>query len=213
MKKTCAVLIIGGWLGMYGMAQASLTAYSVNESDGVVGYHYGGSFGSWNVVDSSGDSATTYMSGSFQALYHYQSIVLEFNIQSLDALSVDDTASLNVNVLSATGADIYYGPGNGQLDSSDASGTLLYNNIAPAAGLTSFDVTSSILDAQANHYDWAKFVIRYDEAGTTSMSISTSEALDVSERPHIEVVPEPATLGLFIFGLGGLRLLRRFYGK
>ena len=186
--------------------KANVIMTPVAESDGVVGYHYGGSFGSWQIVNSSGSTAATYYSKP-GGLYDYQMIVMEF--PTADALSVTEgTAALHVYVYGATDVNINYaGEGDGILTYSGNTGSTMYADFSQASeGWVAFDVTPQVFSAIDNNYDWMSFVIIYTEINSTSATIATSESGSLS--PYIEIIPEPTAL-LMLVSMGPLMILRR----
>lgn len=105
----------------------------------------------------------------------------------------------------------FHTAGNGQVDSTDQDGSIILFQTADTSDWQphwiSIDITALLRQAAQNSYPWIRFSIQADLAEWSDSSdilIGMSEDT-AGHAPYLQIIPEPATLTLFLLSAVLLR--------
>ena len=139
--------------------------------------------------------------------------VFQFKLSDLpDVLDILDV-QFSVDVEGNTDPELKFGLGHGGVSSAIgvgeymSPGKVMTYSVSELVGFFSLDVTSAIMDAIDDGYEYYRFALTANPEATSFASASVFDP-----NLQVEVVPEPATFALFGFGtllLGAWRFRRR----
>ncbi|MEX0654855.1 MAG: PEP-CTERM sorting domain-containing protein [Phycisphaeraceae bacterium] len=204
-------MVLGTVFGLAGVAQAAILAVDFNAGGTETGFNAqpdnNRTFGSYTVTSSTGDffSRPGLADGG---AFTYADLYRDFNYDNDANASIDYTVS-GLDALTSYAVRLY--AYDYQNEASAGTYTVAF---APTAGSgttgTSGSVTYTSWTAPANNHEYSTLLtLTTDGDGLMSFTASSVEALSlrVNGFEIVEVVPEPASLGLL--GAGGLLLLGR----
>ena len=201
LRKTMVVLVLILAVACWTTEASAAVVYTSGNSDGLSGRYWDGGVDTWTTLD--GATLSGYYDGSFRM---WEMPVFQFPISQFTA---GDVTSATVNLYCyGTGGTVdfrYYGAGNGTVQYSQATSAVqTIESFSVGEGWKSFTVTSQLLTALNNGYDWIVFNVNIGNGESASFAASEAGA---SLCPSMTVVPEPMTLGLL--ALGGMAMFRR----